>query len=183
MAGVLELSLRSRLAAALAVLAVAAGTASAAQPASTQASTLYTTDMTGYAIGNLYGASGYIVGQGDFANHSQAYCSADPSAYWAWGTEIDLVSPSSVTTYDGDGNPTARGYLFRYDTGDPSCVMPRYWVDVYFGRWATWEEANSNPPCCCSGSPCPGYCYDRYHSNCQDARNFGRVYNAQYYGP
>lgn len=59
---------------------------------------------TGYAYGNLQGASGYEIAQGDFANHSSYQCPSDPASYWPYGTFIYPTSPTtSVTLHDQNG--------------------------------------------------------------------------------
>lgn len=141
--------------------------------------TSYTSTFTGYAYGNEYGASGYIMTQGDFANHSNYFCPNDPAAYWSFGKNIYMDTPSSITTYWSDGSSYARTAFLLNDIGDPNCDMPNYWVDIYFGNYATPSEYNNDCPC--EGSPTPGHCSSTQHSNCQDARNFGSNPNYQYH--
>lgn len=126
--------------------------------------------MTGYAFGNLHGASGRMVRQTDFANHSPICCPSDPAASWPWGTYIQLVSNPSVIYLS-----SASGYYYPvtsfdlWDNGDPQCSMGNYWVDIYFGRY-TWTPSNCN----CPGSPPNGACSYGYTNNCHDAIYFGQ---------
>jgi hypothetical protein len=152
----------------------------AGDSAATYASTFYTSTFTGYAYGNKDGASGNFIDQGDFANYSSTLCPNDPAASWPFGTTITMVSPSSIPLYDGSGNSSQYLNFTLEDTGDPTCVEPNYWVDIYFGRNATSSEYNNGCPC--SGSPSPGYCLLTSHSNCQDAHDFGNPMD-EYSGP
>lgn len=145
------------------------------------ASTFYTSTFTGYAYGNMDGASGNFVDKDDFANHSSTWCPSDPAASWPFGTTITMASPTSISLYDGSGNSSQYVNFTLEDIGDPTCVEPNYWVDIYFGRDATSSEYNNGCPC--SGSPSPGYCLLTSHSNCQDAANFGSEPNYEYSGP
>lgn len=124
--------------------------------------------MTGYAFGNLYGASGAPIVQTDFANHSPTYCSGDPAASWAWGTYIHTVSPNPIYLSNAKGQYWPVSDLDLWDNGDPYCTQGNYWVDIYFGRY-TWTPGNCN----CSGSP-SGTCIYGTTDNCQDATNFGQ---------
>lgn len=129
-----------------------------------------TSTFTGYAYGNLQGSGGKELIQSDFANHPSG-CPNDPAASWPYGTIIETLNPKTVTLYSGSGSPTAHEFFWLYDTGDPACTMPNYWVDIYHGRNATQSEYNSGCPC--EGSPFPGVCSPTSRSNCQDAENFG----------
>jgi len=135
----------------------------------------YTSQVTGYAFGNQNGSSGYTITQGDFANHGNA-CPNDPASSWSFGTTITMVNPSSIALYDENGTPTNFSNFGLWDTGDPGCSEPNYWVDIYFGRYQF-----SGCACDCPGSP-SGLCIFRNHNNCQDALDFGSG-NRTYNGP
>jgi hypothetical protein len=125
--------------------------------------------MTGYAFGHVYGASGAVIMQTDFANHSPEYCPGDPAAYWPWGTYISLVSnPSVIYLSNAQGQYRPVTSFDLWDNGDPSCSMGNYWVDIYFGRYTIWPSY-----CDCPGSP-PGSCVYGVKDSCEDAMNFGR---------
>lgn len=147
----------------------------------TNASSQVTGNFTGYAMGHQYGASGNEVFTGDFANHSPTYCPADPAAYWAYGSSINLVSPSTILEHSAGGANTYFAWLRLEDLGDFSCSEGNYWADVYFGRFKQSTDA-----CNCPGSPSPGYCendYGGYTGNsCTDATNWG-VQSVTYWTP
>jgi hypothetical protein len=137
-------------------------------PASRVLAANYNAWMTGYAFGNLYGASGAVVAQTDFANHSSTYCPSDPAASWPWGTYIYLVSnPSVIYLSNAKGQYWPVTAFDLWDKGDPQCQMGNYWVDIYFGRY-TWTPSNCN----CQNSPPNGCCVYGTTNNCQDAINF-----------
>lgn len=129
-----------------------------------------TSTVTGYAWGNAYGASGNYLNQADFANHSSLQCPNDPAASWPFGTNITMVDPPYVTVYLQNGHPSDYATLTLEDTGDPTCAMPNYWVDIYFGHYALPTEVDT---CDCPGSPAPGYCISASSDNCQNAKNHG----------
>jgi hypothetical protein len=149
-------------------LAVAIAVISAMSFGTAYAAT-YSGWWTGYAMGNRYGASGYEVYQGDFANHPPNKCPNDPAAFWAWGTQITLSA--GVAMQDQNGLPVIYHYFYLYDNGDPTCSQGNYWVDVYFGRYLF-----SGQSCNCPGSPSPGYCIVASTNSCTQAQNFGRSY-------
>jgi hypothetical protein len=137
--------------------------------------------FTAYAFGNQIGASGSQVYNGDFANHTPAYCPGDPAASWRYGWQITLITPSTITEHSAGGATTYFGWLRLEDAGDLNCSQGNYWADVYHGR-----HKLSTEPCDCSGSPSPGYCendYGGYTGNaCTDALSFGHPW-ATYWSP
>ncbi len=124
---------------------------------------------TGYAFGALYGSSGWVVQQTDFANHSPYYCPNDPAAYWSFGTVVTEDSP--ITFHTSTGNTYNWSDLTLTDIGDISCSQGNYWVDVYFGRYKPDQD-----PCDCNNAE--EHCYSGAVNCCADAINFGRQWRS-----
>jgi hypothetical protein len=134
--------------------------------------TNYTAWVSGYAFGNLYGKSGNVVSQTDFANHQSSDCPNDPAAYWPYGTQITMVNPSSVPLRDAWGRVHYISVFTLDDKGDRSCQGGNYWADIYFGRYK-----NPSDPCVCSGVT--GVCVNGTDvNNCADVWGAAtRTYN------
>jgi len=132
--------------------------------------------MTGYAFGNQTGASGNVIVQQDFANHPYSTCPNDPAAWWAWGSRIDVSSPS-IYLKASNGNSYRQYVFYLEDDGDPTCSEGNYWADIYFGRFTPTPSS-----CNCTGSPSPGYCIKATPNNCTDAKNFSTHWST-YWGP
>lgn len=98
----------------------------------------YSAIMTGYAHAyNLGSASGANLVAGYFANHSPGACASiggDPSASWAWNTQIIMVSPSSVPFRYSNNSSYSRSSFIKKDRGDINCARGKYWVDIYFSH-------------------------------------------------
>jgi len=118
--------------------------------------------LTGYAMGNQTGAFGVEVSLGNFANHPSW-----SSCYEGWPYNTKIVTPS-VPMHLPNGYLAYFTTFYLRDRGDPSCSMPSYWVDLYFGR-----AKLSSDLCNCPGSPSPGYCINGNVNNCTDATNWG----------
>jgi hypothetical protein len=127
--------------------------------------------FTGYAMGNLYGASQEEVIQTHFANHSSEYCPTDPASWWGWGKRIYLEGQPPVM-HNQYGQVVSYSYYYLYDKGNVTCSMGSYWVDLYFGRWKPQFD-----PCTC---PDPGVCYVGAKNTCGDAINFGLQWRHYY---
>ncbi len=139
---------------------------------SLSASVVYATNhnakMTGYAFAyNLGSASGANLVQGHFGNHAPNLCPSDPAAFWAWNTNITMVSPSSVSMKNSSNTSYNRSSFTLKDNGDPSCSKGNYWADIYFGSF-------KNP---LSGCSCNGFtsCAAGTNgvNNCTQAVNWG----------
>ncbi|MBI1748925.1 MAG: hypothetical protein HYR55_20415 [Acidobacteria bacterium] len=135
----------------------------------------YTSTWTAYAMGNLYGGGGFIE-QGVFANHYPPRCPGDPSSYWPFGTYIQNLDYYVVLVDQYGGAYWADTFELR-DVGDFSCIMPNYWVDVYFGRYRLPGD-----PCSCPGVS-GSICDIGEDNSCTDAIYFGSNPNTSYSGP
>lgn len=122
--------------------------------------------FTGYAMGNLQGASGQVLQTTDFANHHPNYCPNDPAAWWPYGTVI--IEDEIIIYPDGSGDVFFSRVSTLKDIGDFNCVMGNYWVDIYFGRWKRSGEA-----CSCPGVVSPGVCSLGQDNSCNWAIAFG----------
>ena len=150
---------------------------------------------TGYADAHLTGAANTQIYPGKAAMHYQYdYC--DPAGSWPFFTTLVPNWPYSNITihYDGSGSQYAYTAFSVEDIGDRHCALNgNYWVDIYFGRYQnypTWYAAptGQNSCFCNNGGPGPSYdtCWQGgwWFDDCQDAVNFGNVFETyDYYWP